>query len=118
MPKTDFNAYICRPYCIFFREGEKEEMACFGARVVERLADRHRIDPDRLPRFEKAKRIWMKHKACLEKQVCARCEFKAEDCDFQSAAPPDDAEPCGGFILLCLLLENGLIDHDALESIK
>lgn len=118
MPKNDFNTYICRPYCMFFTEGAKEEMACLGARVVEQLADQHRIDPDRLPRLKKKPGVWKQHKGRLEKIVCSRCEFKAEDCDSQSPAPPDDAEPCGGFILLCLLLENGLIDYKMLESIK
>ena len=34
MPKADFKDYVCRPYCSFYKESQKEEMACRGAEVI------------------------------------------------------------------------------------
>ena len=116
MTKIDFKSYICRPYCIFFREGEKEEMACYGAQVVEALVERGMVSPGQI-RFEKDPMLWQRHRSLIEPHVCFQCPFRAEDCDFQSDAPEDDLEPCGGYIVLTLLVENQLIDEDALEQV-
>ena len=43
MRKKHFKEYICRPFCKFFREGEKEEIACLGALVVEEMVKRRRL---------------------------------------------------------------------------
>lgn len=115
MAKKDFKDYICRPYCTFFKEGHKEEMACLGAQIAELLVHHKRVDPEKILNFTKDSQIWEKQKTKLEKHVCRRCPFKAEDCDFQSSEPPDDAEPCGGFILLACLMESNMIDESALE---
>jgi hypothetical protein len=116
MNKTDFKGYVCRPYCIFFREGEKEEMACHGARILEALVRETRVDPRQI-RFAKDPELWPKHRAVLEAFICSHCPFRAEDCDFQSDEPEDDLEPCGGYIVLSLLLENRVIDEDTLKAV-
>ena len=120
MAKNDFKDYVCRPYCMFFKEGQKEEMTCRGAEVVEKLVLLRQIDPDGLPRFEKDSRLWRNYKKIFGKYICATCSFRAEDCDFMSEAPEagtdPEIEPCGGFILLALLIENDLIDMPGLEK--
>ena len=45
MSKTDFQEYICRPFCDFFKPGVKEEMTCRGAVLVEQLVRRRRLTP-------------------------------------------------------------------------
>jgi len=116
MAKKDFKDYICRPYCMFFKEGQKEEMACKGAQIAELLFHNKRVNLGKIPNFASDPQIWKKQQAKLEKYVCHKCSFQAEDCDFQSSAPADDMEPCGGFILLACLLESNLIDESALEK--
>jgi hypothetical protein len=116
MAKKDFKDYICRPYCMFFKEGEKEEMACKGAQIAELLFYHKRVNLGKIPNFASDSQIWKKQQAKLEKYVCCKCSFQAEDCDFQSSAPADNMEPCGGFILLACLMESNLIDESALET--
>jgi hypothetical protein len=121
MSKTDFKDYVCRPYCLFFKEGQKEEMACRGAEVIEKMVMHQLIDPDKLPRFEKNGRLWQNYKKIFGKYICATCPFRIKDCDFMSEAPEKAAgkmiEPCGGFILLALLIENDFIDMTGLEQV-
>jgi len=119
MAKKDFKDYVCRPYCIFFKEGQKEELACRGAEVVEKLVLIGQIDMNGLPHFDKNCLLWQKYAEILAGYICATCPFRAEDCDFMSeepAGPDAGIEPCGGLILLTLLMENDLIDMPGLEK--
>jgi len=116
MSKNNFQEYVCHPYCIFFKDGAKEEMACRGAQVVERLAQKKRINWITIPPLTKNPGLWDNYKEELGRRICARCSFRAEDCDFQAANPPDDAEPCGGFILLAHLRQSNLINESDLED--
>lgn len=118
MSKTDFIDYICRPYCIFFREGEKEEMACLGARVAETLAENACFDPEEAAAWDKDESAWCDpdRDALLFENVCRPCEFRTEDCEYRSDDPPADAEPCGGLILLSLLMARSIIDKTSLEN--
>jgi hypothetical protein len=116
MSKQDFKDYICRPFCMFFREGQKEEMACQGAEIIERLVRLGRLNPAALPREGKDSCSWENRDTALEVNVCKSCPFKREDCDFQSERPPPDAAPCGGYILLSLLKAIGIITSIDLEE--
>ncbi len=118
MSKRDFQDYICRPFCSFFRPGEKEELACQGALAVERLAARGVIDPGVLPGREwKREDLWRTADPLLEGMVCGRCPFRDEGCDFRSAGRPDDAEPCGGYILLRILRKSGTLSTAPLKEV-
>ncbi len=120
MAKNDFKDYVCRPYCIFFKEGHKEEMSCRGAEVVEKLVLLGQINTDALPHFKKDSRLWQKYTNIIGENICVTCPFRAEDCNFMSedpeAKPYDEIEPCGGFIMLALLIENDLINIAGLEK--
>ena len=116
MGKREFKNYICRPFCRFFRENQKEEMACRGAWVVEVLVKRRRLKSENLPQEGKDPYLWEQHDADLERNVCQYCPFRAEDCDFQSIKQLSSPEPCGGYILLCLLKQNGSINLIDLEE--
>lgn len=115
MTKINFKEYICRPYCMYFKEGQKEDMACQGAQTIELLIGRKRIDPMKIPPLTKSSGLWKKYKRDLTSHVCDQCSFQANDCDFQSSEYQDDTEPCGGFMLLAHLNENGLIKEYDLE---
>ena len=116
MKKTNFKDDICRPFCMFFAEDEKEEMACLGARVAASLGQKGLIDTGRLIDLKKNRRAWEAHREVIGPRVCRVCEFREEDCDFQSPAPSDDLEPCGGYIALSWLIEAGLLHPEDLEK--
>jgi hypothetical protein len=97
---------------MFFREGEKEEMACQGAVVVQGLVAKNRIDPSLVSCFEKVPAIIKRADKSLNTYVCGNCEFRDEDCDFQSKTPPANCEPCGGYILLAILKDKGTVSPD------
>jgi hypothetical protein len=117
MSKIDVKDFICRPFCRFFKEGEKEEMECMGARVIEDLMKRGILMPDLIPAGRKDPSLWKKRDPLLLKNVCGRCEFRIGGCDYMSDSPPPDAEPCGGNILLSLLLLNNIIRAGDLENL-
>ncbi|MBI4633425.1 MAG: hypothetical protein HY742_06005 [Deltaproteobacteria bacterium] len=59
MSKNDFQEFICRPYCMFFKDGKKEEMACRGAQVVELLAQKKQINRITIPPLTKNPGLWV-----------------------------------------------------------
>ncbi|MFO7972732.1 MAG: hypothetical protein R6U40_13420 [Desulfobacterales bacterium] len=110
MTKKDFKDYICLPFCMFYKDGQKEEMACQGALVIESLINQGRMFPEQLYLIVKDLQLCLKHKDTLTRYMCRRCPFMKEDCDFQSTAPSHDLEPCGGYIVLAGLIENRVIE--------
>jgi hypothetical protein len=109
MSKTEFQHYICLPFCDFYKPGAKEELLCRGARLVERMVDRERLRPGDFQGLGNNVSWPPDRKADLEAVVCAPCPFRMDDCDFQSPHPPEGARPCGGLLLLAQLLAAGRI---------
>jgi len=107
--KKDIKELICRPFCSFFREGVKEDLICRGAQVVDNLLKRGVIRFAEMPGDGTESFTTSSHRAFLEDAVCRLCVFRRDDCDFQSQESPPDAEPCGGFILIDLLVRQGVI---------
>lgn len=110
-PKKKF-IEVCRKYCQYFREGTKEKEACEGLKMLAKLFEPPKNLPV-LPEHEKSS-VLKKHNHLLEKHVCARCDWRTDDCDYRSLCPPPNAMPCGGLIFLALLIEKGIIDEDKL----
>ena len=102
---------------MFFKEGQKEEMACQGAQIVSSLVQNDHVEIESIASVVKDRRLWIKYKEILGQYVCSRCDFQKEDCDFQSPSPSEDLEPCGGFIVLASLKEDNLIDEYTLGSL-
>jgi hypothetical protein len=117
--KSDFQDYICRPFCMFYREGKKENLACQGAKVIEQLLKKGLVSRAQFRQYKKdSDKRWARD-PFLEQRICNPCLFRKEDCDFQSESQPPYAEPCGGYILLTLLKENGRLSfRDLEETIK
>jgi hypothetical protein len=109
MSKTEFQHYICLPFCDFYKPGAKEELLCRGAWLVERMVDRERLRPGDFQGLGNNVSWPPDRKADLEAVVCAPCPFRMDDCDFQSPHPPEGARPCGGLLLLAQLLAAGRI---------
>lgn len=101
---------------MFYKDGQKEEMLCQGAVIVERLLQVKELDTSKVSRLPKTSRLWNQYKENYGSSICHQCLFQAEDCDFQSDEISEDIEPCGGFILLVLLIENNLITESDLKE--
>ena len=104
---------VCAPHCRFYRPGEKEEMACRGYEFfVEVLEDVIAAEAARTAVRAISKEASppepFDHDSRIEKILCARCEFRAKDCDFMSGEEMPEAVPCGGYVLLEKLLAAGL----------
>jgi hypothetical protein len=116
MAKKNIKDYICRPFCSFYREGAKEEFICRGAHDVEMFLERGMFQVAELVGLRRDKTSRASGNCVLDAVVCRRCAFLKEDCDFQSEQRPPDAEPCGGYILLGILAEKGIISLDELSG--
>ena len=110
MSKAAVQNYLCLPFCSFYRAGAKEEMACQGALVLAGLVQRGRLSPEKLPDSkEKERRRWQVEDKELKRALCLPCPFALDGCDFHSAHRSVASEPCGGYLLLQLLKERGII---------
>jgi hypothetical protein len=117
MAKRDIKDFVCKTYCSFYREGVKEELICYGARLVEILMGWGVLSPLALLGIEHGSSLSTEEYVLLKEVVCQPCPFFPEGCDFRSDAPPVDAEPCGGFILLALLTGKGAVSMERLKEI-
>ncbi len=85
--------------------------------MVERLAADGLLEPSALPSGErKTANIWQARDMLLEAGVCGPCPFRDGGCDFRAPVRPADAEPCGGYILLCILRDTGAITAEDLAE--
>jgi hypothetical protein len=113
--KKDFSDFICRPFCVFFKEGQKEDMACGGALAVARLIAAGLLSTEDIPQ-PAGSRISPENDRLLFELVCRSCPFVLDGCDYRLPTPPDDAVACGGLILLGRLFDSRIISADALRN--
>ena len=103
---------LCVPYCRYYKRDKNEDLLCRGAAIVERLMQSGRSmfpaskEKDLHPVNPAAERIVANH-------VCTGCDFRENDCDF---ARDGTSQPCGGFALLCVLIEQGLIRIEDIQA--
>jgi hypothetical protein len=108
----DLRNNLCRNFCFYYKPSIKEELACGGFLVVERL-----IRKAKQLSFEKSeKKIDLQTEEKLLKTLCPVCPFFEGDCDF--ILKEGDARPCGGFILLGQLIDRGLMSIDDVRNIE
>ena len=81
MFKTAFKDYIWKPHCVFFRDGEKEEMACHGAVIAQRLVKNNTISPQRGDNTPGEKDLRFNIDDDIIRLVCANCPFENQDCE-------------------------------------
>ncbi len=102
---------LCRPYCRYFKQGKNEDLLCRGAVVVERLilSGKSIVPPvKKKHRHHAGPSI----KELVVNHLCHACAFRQNDCDF---AQDGTSQPCGGFVLLLELLEQGLITIEDIQ---
>ncbi len=102
---------LCRPYCRYYKQGKNEDLLCRGAVVVERLilSGKSIVPPVRKKQQHHAA---PSIRELVVNCLCAACAFRQNDCDF---AEDGTSEPCGGFVLLLGLLEQGLITIEDMQ---
>ncbi len=102
MKKKSLETSLCMQFCTYYKPGKKEELACRGYTVVERLMQSGKAVPangaDKGFDHERAEP--------LVSVLCRACDFHIDGCDFMLDR---EAAPCGGFVLLARLLEDGII---------
>lgn len=112
-------ARLCARLCAYYKPSKREDIACGGYAVIERLVRSGTaisFDVDfEAPREEDEKR--------LRAILCARCPFHEADCDYfaamSSGESVDDGEvapSCGGFSLLLRLLASGKLSIEDIEK--
>ncbi len=99
---------LCSNFCAYYKPGKKEELACQGYRVVERLMQAGRS----LPLQETCREFDRAQAEPIVQAMCTACDFRVDGCDFMLDRR---ALPCGGFVFLARLLETGRI---SIEEIK
>jgi hypothetical protein len=108
---------VCRPHCAFFREGAKEDMVCGAAPIARTLVTAKGPPRDSIAGRAGAPDGVRDHDRLLLEIVCRCCPFFVDGCDFRAPSPPPDAVPCGGLIVLDLLLADGLITPGEISAI-
>jgi hypothetical protein len=116
MSKKGFKDYICRPFCAFYRASEKEELACGGALIFEKLVKNRTLSADITYQMNYGSNSHAARNVTLDSIVCAKCDFIGDGCDFQSGNDLPDAEPCGGYKLLDILMKMGAVSLEDLEN--
>jgi hypothetical protein len=110
----DLRQEICAAYCSYYKPGKEQEETCRGFAVLQRHP----------PLWKHLPRILQTHHAegwgseihdALAGLICASCPFHENDCDFVQHV--EGAVPCGGFIVLGLLLESGDSTIDNIREI-
>jgi hypothetical protein len=112
---------LCKNFCLYFKPLQKEDLACEGFTVIERLLRKGKNLTFERP--DKQYDYGMQKK--LTQGMCAVCPFYANDCDFILAtlSPPFNEKeikkpsPCGAFIFLTHLLESNIIKIDDIHNI-
>ena len=111
MDAHSLNELVCQRFCTYYKPSKKEDLACQGFIVIERL-----IKKGREITFENpAKNAGASTKKRLRSEICPSCPFYKDDCDFIMGKA--GSLPCGGFVLLGYLLEAGIVSIDDIENI-
>jgi len=114
--KKEFSEFICRPYCTFFKDGQKEDMACGAALVAAQLVVSGLLSIEVFPGTEDIDDYPYDDRLLFE-LICRFCPFVHDGCDFRLPAPPADAVACGGFVLLGALYRTGAVTSDMLRTV-
>ncbi|MEW6584296.1 MAG: hypothetical protein AB1442_01650 [Nitrospirota bacterium] len=103
---------LCERFCPHYKPRKDEELACLGFIVIERLIQKGL----KIPVEESGHALDAATEEQLAGTLCSACPFFPEDCDF--AQNKGGAQPCGGFVLLGILLEKNVIDIDIIREIR
>ncbi len=103
------NKVLCSNFCAYYKPGKNEGLSCRAHDVVQQLIRRGKLTDLAGPcgKFDCAKA------ESLVEWICVTCGFQDNDCDFMLDRK---APPCGGFVLLARLLEEGAVTPEDIRS--
>ncbi|MFH1675185.1 MAG: hypothetical protein ABIF87_17415, partial [Pseudomonadota bacterium] len=81
---------ICRPYCSYYKPGQKEDMACRGFELLRSFIKEH---PECISHFPDVRTDPFKdtYHGLLHATLCQRCDFLIDGCDFTDPEYSHDA---------------------------
>ncbi len=97
---------LCLHFCPYYKPSKDEALACRGFVEVKLL-----LEKGRQITFEnRGRAVGTDTVKALVRKICRVCPFYKEDCDF--ILKGKEALPCGGFLLLGQLVDDGTISVD------
>jgi hypothetical protein len=106
--KQSLEQALCASFCSYYKPGSKEDLACKGYTVLERLLQVKKTNiPDQCASVFDSRTADM-----LVQKMCATCDFHENDCDYMQNRT---SSPCGGFILLAQLFMSKEIVAEDIE---
>ncbi len=106
---------VCAEHCRFYKPWTEDRAPC-GAR--EWLLGWVVANPPSLELLERLRSVKpvlpLQFDAALERSICTRCDHYPDACHHRSAAGPSHAVPCGGLVVLDLLLGRGALTPEDL----
>ena len=103
---------VCRKYCAYYKPSKDSELACMGFIVLDRMTK-----TGKQLLFETSGKIPGEATIRqLTEGICASCSFYEEDCDFVQGK--EDALPCGSFVLIGNLIDEGIIIIDDIKNMN
>ena len=97
---------LCLHFCPYYKSSKNEELACRGYVVVQSLMENSR----QISFHARGGEVRPETVKALVQKMCKVCQFHKEDCDF--ILKGHKAPPCGGFLLLGHLVDEGTISID------
>lgn len=122
MKQSELIRIICKEHCVYYKEGEKEEMACGAYDEIEASNSLGGLS-SKLERIEPGVHDPLAPNAkLLKERFCPTCEFYIEGCDYTdpeySGGGKRPPRPCGGFIVLVRLMDNRDVTIEEIIEIK
>lgn len=97
---------LCLHFCPYYKSSKNEELACRGFIEVQSLVEKGR----QISFHGRGGAVRPETVTALVQKICKVCQFHNEDCDF--ILKGHKAPPCGGFLLLGHLVDEGTIYID------
>ncbi len=103
---------VCLRICPYYKPSKDEALSCRGFTELQIL-----IQGGRQISFDGRNRpVCPKTSKELVRKMCPLCEFYKEDCDFILNC--GNSSPCGGFLLLGQLIDDGTISVDDIGDME
>jgi hypothetical protein len=111
MNETNLRKSLCQAFCKYYKPVKREELACMGFLVIEKLMRKGKEIP-----FDVFKeKMHLSTEEMLTEELCVLCPFYEEDCDFVQHR---ELPPCGGFLLLGHLFDTKVISIDNIRDVR